>query len=55
VDLTARRELIGEVFEYIEAFNNPIRRQSTLGRHSPAQFEQRRVTQIRGTSTAITT
>jgi putative transposase len=35
----ARRELIGEVFEYIEAFYNPIRRHSTLGYLSPVQFE----------------
>jgi putative transposase len=34
-----RRELIGEVFEYIEAFYNPTRRHSTLGYLSPAQFE----------------
>ena len=31
----SRRELIGEVFEYIEAFYNPIRRHSTLGYLSP--------------------
>jgi len=35
----SRRELIGEVFEYIEAFYNPIRRHSTLDYLSPAQFE----------------
>jgi putative transposase len=34
-----RRELIGEVFEYIEAFYNRIRRHSTLGMLSPLQFE----------------
>ena len=34
-----RRELTGEVFEYIEAFYNPVRRHSTLGYLSPAQFE----------------
>ena len=34
-----RRELIGEVFEYIEAFYNPIRRHSTLGYLSPVEFE----------------
>jgi len=34
-----RRELISEVFEYIEAFYNPTRRHSTLGFLSPAQFE----------------
>jgi putative transposase len=34
-----RRELIGEVFEHIEAFYNPIRRHSTLGYLSPADYE----------------
>jgi len=34
-----RRELTGEVFEYIEAFYNPIRRHSTLGYLSPVDFE----------------
>ena len=34
-----RRELTGEIFEYIEAFYNPIRRHTTLGYLSPAQFE----------------
>jgi putative transposase len=34
-----RRELIGEVFEYIEAFYNPLRRHSTLGYRSPVDFE----------------
>jgi len=36
-----RRELIGEVFDYIETFYNPTRRHSTLGYLSPAQFELR--------------
>jgi putative transposase len=36
-----RRELIGELFHYIEAFYNPTRRHSTLGCLSPAQFELR--------------
>ena len=36
-----RRELIGEVFDYIEVFYNPTRRHSTLGYLSPAQFELR--------------
>jgi putative transposase len=36
-----RRELIGEVFEYVEAFYNPIRRHSTLGYLSPVEFENR--------------
>ena len=35
-----RRELTGEVFEYIEAFYNPVRRHSTLGYLSPVQFEK---------------
>ena len=34
-----RRELISDVFEYIEAFYNRQRRHSTLGYLSPAQFE----------------
>jgi putative transposase len=34
-----RRELIGEVFDYIETFYNPVRRHSTLGYLSPVQFE----------------
>jgi len=36
-----QRELMGEVFDYIEAFYNPTRRHSTLGYLSPAQFELR--------------
>ncbi|MGZ6576690.1 MAG: IS3 family transposase, partial [Solirubrobacteraceae bacterium] len=36
-----RRELTGELFDYIEAFYNPTRRHSTLGYLSPAQFELR--------------
>jgi len=36
-----RRELIGEVFEYIEAFYNRQRRHSTLGYLTPEQFENR--------------
>jgi putative transposase len=36
-----RHELIGEVFDYIEAFYNTTRRHSTLGYLSPAQFELR--------------
>jgi putative transposase len=34
-----RRELISEVFEFIEGFYNTTRRHSTLGYLSPAQFE----------------
>jgi putative transposase len=37
-----RRELTGEVFEYIEAFYNLRRRHSTLGYLSPAEYESRR-------------
>jgi putative transposase len=29
----------GDVFEYIERFYNPKRRHSTLGYHSPIEFE----------------
>lgn len=36
-----RRELEAAVFEYIEVFYNRIRRHSTLGYLSPAQFEDR--------------
>jgi len=36
-----RRELIGEVFEYIEAFYNRARRHSTLGYLTPEEFENR--------------
>jgi putative transposase len=32
-------QVIGEVFEYIEAFYNPIPRHSTLGYLSPVAFE----------------
>jgi putative transposase len=34
-----RRELVGEVFDYIETFYNPRRRHSTLGYRSPVEFE----------------
>ena len=34
-----RRELISEVFEFVEGFYNTTRRHSTLGCLSPAQFE----------------
>jgi putative transposase len=36
-----RRELTGEVFEYIEGFYNRVRRHSTLDMLSPMQFEDR--------------
>ena len=35
-----RRELGSAVFEYIEAFYNRDRRHSTLGMHSPAEYEK---------------
>ena len=35
-----RRELIGEIFDYIEAFYNRQRRHSTLGMLSPVEFEE---------------
>jgi putative transposase len=35
-----RRELGSAVFEYIEVFYNRDRRHSTLGMHSPAEYEQ---------------
>jgi putative transposase len=38
---TTRRELSGEVFEYIEAFYNRQRRHSTLGMLSPSDYENR--------------
>jgi putative transposase len=34
-----RRALVGEVFEYIEAFYNRVRRHSTLGMLAPLEFE----------------
>ena len=37
----SRRELTGEVFDYIETFYNATRRHSTLGYLSPVQFELR--------------
>jgi putative transposase len=35
-----RQELIGEIFEFIEAFYNRQRRHSTLGMLSPVEFEE---------------
>lgn len=35
-----RQELIGEIFEYVEAFYNRQRRHSTLGMLSPVEFEE---------------
>lgn len=36
----SRRELTGEVFDYLETFYNHRRRHSTLGYLSPAGFEE---------------
>jgi putative transposase len=36
-----RREMTGEIFEYIEAFYNPRRRHSTLAMLSPADYKHR--------------
>jgi putative transposase len=41
-----RRELISEVFEFVEGFYNTTRRHSTLGYLSPAQFENIPLTNI---------
>ena len=41
-----RRELISEVFEFVEGFYNTTRRHSTLGYLSPAQFENMTTTTI---------
>ncbi len=38
----SRRELTGEVFDYIETFYNHRRRHSTLGYLSPSRFEEQR-------------
>ena len=37
---TTRAELANAMFEWIEAFYNPIRRHSGLGYHSPVEFER---------------
>jgi transposase InsO family protein len=42
-----RRELAGEVFEYVEAFYNRQRRHSTLGYLSPADYENSTLSQPR--------
>ncbi len=36
-----RQEATQDIFEYIEVFYNRLRRHSTLGYHSPAEFEAR--------------
>ena len=36
-----REEATQDIFEYIEVFYNRQRRHSTLGYHSPAEFEAR--------------
>jgi putative transposase len=42
-----RRALIGEVFQYVEAFYNRTRRHSTLGYLTPFEFENRTLGQSR--------
>ena len=44
--MPTRRELISEVFEFIEGFYNATRRHSTLGYLSPTQFEKISLTTI---------
>jgi putative transposase len=41
-----RRELISEVFEFVEGFYNTTRRHSTLGYLSPVQFEKINISNI---------
>ena len=41
-----RHELEMEVFSFIEAFYNPLRRHSRLGNLSPAAYEHKITTQI---------
>ena len=36
-----RDEATQDIFEYIEVFSNRLRRHSTLGYYSPAEFEAR--------------
>jgi putative transposase len=38
---TSRQELANAIFEWIEAFYNPIRRHSALGNLSPIDYERR--------------
>ncbi len=47
-----RRELTGEIFEYIEAFYNRVRRHSTLEMLSPADYENRTLIPPPGASLA---
>jgi putative transposase len=47
-----RRELTGEVFEYIEGFYNRVRRHSTPEMLSPMQFEDRTLGQLGASLTA---
>ena len=37
---TTRAELATAIFEYIEAFYNPVRRHSALDYHSPIDYER---------------
>jgi putative transposase len=41
-----RRELISQVFEFVEGFYNTTRRHSTLGYLSPVQFEKINISNI---------
>jgi putative transposase len=50
-----RRELGCAVFDYIEAFYNPKRRDSTLGMLSPAEYEQTQRTALSTTNKEDTT
>jgi putative transposase len=43
---TTRTELGAAIFEWIEAFYNPIRRHSALGYRSPHQFEALHTTAV---------
>lgn len=47
-----RRELMSEVFEYIEAFYNRVRRHSTLGMLAPLEFENRTLPEHRASFAA---
>jgi len=38
---TTRAQARTAIFDYLEAFYNPIRRHSSLGQISPAEFERR--------------
>jgi putative transposase len=42
--LTTRAELATAIFEYIEAFYNPVRRHSALDYRSPIDYERNHTT-----------